>query len=157
RSACRSGGDRAARRLRRPGTDARRPRPDLARRGEHNKADQLVREAVAMVARTDNIVLHGDALLALAEVQGASGSKSRRTRFGGHSSSSNARRTSSKQSRPGPASHNSRPVRQYWTNRAPPDLVLDKGGVCGQTREPRYALSRRGARAGAAALGAGLA
>jgi tetratricopeptide (TPR) repeat protein len=45
----------------------------LARRGELAQAEQRAREAVEMVARTDDIVLHGDALLALAEVLRASG------------------------------------------------------------------------------------
>jgi tetratricopeptide (TPR) repeat protein len=45
----------------------------LARRGELAQAEQRAREAVEMVARTDDIVLHGDALLALAEALRASG------------------------------------------------------------------------------------
>jgi ATP/maltotriose-dependent transcriptional regulator MalT len=45
----------------------------LARRGELAQADRLAREAVMMVARTDDIVLHGDALLAFADVLRRSG------------------------------------------------------------------------------------
>jgi ATP/maltotriose-dependent transcriptional regulator MalT len=45
----------------------------LAREGQLAAADQLAREAVEIVARTDDIVLHGDALLALAEVLRTSG------------------------------------------------------------------------------------
>jgi tetratricopeptide (TPR) repeat protein len=44
----------------------------LARRGELAQGEECAREAVEMIARTDDIVLHGDALLALAEVLRAS-------------------------------------------------------------------------------------
>lgn len=40
----------------------------LARRGEHERAEQLAREAVELVARTDWIDRHGDTLMDLAEV-----------------------------------------------------------------------------------------
>ncbi len=45
----------------------------LARRGELAEAEPLAREAVEIAARTNAIVLHGNALLALAEVLRASG------------------------------------------------------------------------------------
>ncbi|HZQ02764.1 MAG TPA: tetratricopeptide repeat protein [Gaiellaceae bacterium] len=40
----------------------------LARRGELDAAERLARDAVALAARTDYLVLHGNALLALADV-----------------------------------------------------------------------------------------
>jgi tetratricopeptide (TPR) repeat protein len=46
----------------------------LARRGDLARAQRLAQEAVEIAARTDAIVLHGDALLALAEVLRVSGS-----------------------------------------------------------------------------------
>ena len=46
----------------------------LIARGELVEAERLAREAVANVSLTDYLVLHGDALLALAEVLGAKGS-----------------------------------------------------------------------------------
>lgn len=42
----------------------------LARRGQRAEAERLAREAVEIAARTDYLVLHADALLALAEVLG---------------------------------------------------------------------------------------
>ena len=45
----------------------------LARRGEHEQADRLAREAVALGEGTDGLNLHGDALLDLAEVLGTAG------------------------------------------------------------------------------------
>ncbi len=46
----------------------------LLSRGELVEAERIVREAVAIASNTDYLVLHGDALLALAEVLGAKGS-----------------------------------------------------------------------------------
>lgn len=45
----------------------------LARRGHLDEAERLAAEAVELAAKTDMIVLHGDALLALAEVLSVSG------------------------------------------------------------------------------------
>ena len=48
----------------------------LARRGRHDEAEPLVREAVRIVAPTDYLDLHADALFALAEVMQLAGRSS---------------------------------------------------------------------------------
>ena len=49
----------------------------LARRGEHEEAERLAREAVALGADTDMLNAHGDALLDLAEVLALAGRDAR--------------------------------------------------------------------------------
>ncbi len=49
----------------------------LARAGAHEEARRVAEEAVTIAARTDALVDHGDACLALATVLGAAGDASR--------------------------------------------------------------------------------
>ena len=49
----------------------------LARRGEHDEAERLAREAVALAAETDMLNAHAGALIDLAEVHALAGQDAR--------------------------------------------------------------------------------